>query len=133
MYFPYIHNIPPCNKKNDDTRTLLKRNWTDLDFYLNFGRWLKPVILIIYGRLLNFVTFVNVGWMLLFIVLYSWISLLVVNNCLLLIVNNSTEYVHWEHRVIICMFLKVSLQELLGQVLVVILMIFFCSMNTLLA
>jgi hypothetical protein len=34
MYFPYIRNIPPQSKKNDDTLTFLKRNGTVLDYEL---------------------------------------------------------------------------------------------------
>jgi hypothetical protein len=47
--------------------------------------------------------------------------------------STSIEYIYWEYRVSICMLLKISLQESLGPALVIILMIFFCSKNTLLA
>ena len=47
------------------------------------------------------------------------------SKCLLSTVNNSNEYIYWEYNVIICMFLKISLQESLGLVFVMILMILF--------
>ena len=46
-------------------------------------------------------------------------------NCLLLTVNSIIEYIYWEYNVIICMFLKTALQESLGLVFEMILMIFF--------
>ena len=67
---------------------------------------------------------------LLFIVLYLWISLLAVNKCLLSPVNDSNEYIYREYYVIICMFLNIALQESIGMVFVMILMIFFWNINT---
>jgi hypothetical protein len=68
---------------------------------------------------------------LLFLVLYLWISLFLSNRCLLLTVYKINEYMYWEYNVIISTFLKTSLQESLGLVFVVILKIFFWSINTL--
>jgi hypothetical protein len=48
----------------------------------------------------------------------------VLNKYLLLIVNRRNEYIYWEYTVIISIFLKTSLQEFLGLVLVIILIIF---------
>jgi len=53
-------------------------------------------------------------------------------NCLLLIVYKTNEYIYLEYNVIIPILLKTSLQESLGLVLVIILIIFFFSINTLL-
>jgi len=86
------------------------------------------------GRVITQRKHTTTGWrLLLFLVLYLWISLLGVNKCLLSTVNNITEYIYWEYSVIICMFLKISLQESLGLVFVIILMIFFWSKITFLA
>ena len=71
--------------------------------------------------------------LLLYLVLYLWILLLVLNKYLLLTVYKINEYMYWEYSVIISIFLKTSLQESLGLVFVIILIIFFCSINTLLA
>jgi hypothetical protein len=57
----------------------------------------------------------------------------VLNKYILLTVYKINEYTYWEYNVIISMFLKTSLQESLGLVFVIILIIFFCSKNTLLA
>jgi len=56
-----------------------------------------------------------------------------INKCLLLIVYKTNKYMYWEYNVIISILLKTSLQESLGLVLVIILIIFFWSINTLLA
>jgi len=69
----------------------------------------------------------------LFLILYLWFSLFASNRCLLLIMCKTNEYMYWEYNVIIYIFLKTSLQESLGLVLVIILIIFFWSINTLLA
>ena len=55
MRFPYIHNIPLYNKKNDDTETFLNRISNAL------GRWLNTLIPDIHGPLLYFVKFANEG------------------------------------------------------------------------
>ena len=68
----------------------------------------------------------------LFLVLYLCISLLGVNKCLFLTVNNISEKMYWECNVIICIFLKASLQDSLTLELVTILIIFFCKINNLL-
>jgi hypothetical protein len=120
----YFHNIPPYSKKND-TRTFLKRNWTVLDYELR-------ILEIVGSDWRLWYSYEVPSWILSGLLMwdYSWMSWLVVNNCLLLTVNNSIEYIYWEYRVSICMLLKVSLQESLGPALVIILLNFFCSMNT---
>ena len=69
----------------------------------------------------------------LFLVLYLCISLLGVNKCLLLTVNKISEKMYWEYNVIICIFFKASLQDSLTLESVMILTIFFCKINNLLA
>ena len=77
---------------------------------------------------------VDARWrLLLILVLYLWISLLALKNCLLLTTNSIIEYIYWEYNVIICTFLKTTLQESLGLIFEMILMIFFCNKNTFLA
>jgi hypothetical protein len=55
-----------------------------------------------------------------------------VNKCLLLTVNKISEKMFWEY-VIICIFLKASLQDSLTPELVIILTILFFKINNLLA
>jgi len=69
----------------------------------------------------------------LFLVLYLCILLLGVNKCLFLIVNKISEKMYWECNVIICIFLKTSLQDSLTLAFVTILTIFFCKINNVLA
>jgi hypothetical protein len=144
MCFPYIHSIPPWSKKECWYRNLFKEDLKCFGLrtkaFKYCGRWVNTLIpyiyiyIYIYGPLLYFVKFANAGWrLLLFLVLYWWILLLAVNKYLLSTVNNSNEYIYWEYNVIICMFMKISLQESLGLVLVMILMIFFWNINTFLA
>jgi hypothetical protein len=138
MCFPYIHNIPPYSKKNCDKKSLFKEDLKCFELWTKAfklcGRRMNILMPDVYGPLVYFVKFTNAGWkLLLFLVLYLWISLLAVNKCLLLTVNSTNEYVYWEYNVIICMFLKISIQESLGLLLVMILMIFFCNINTFLA
>jgi hypothetical protein len=68
----------------------------------------------------------------LFLVLYLCISLLGVNKGLFLTVNEISKKMYWEYNVIICIFLKASLQDSLTLELVMILTIFFCIINNLL-
>ena len=68
----------------------------------------------------------------LFLVLCLCISLLGVNTGLFLTVNKISEKMYWEYNVIICIFLKASLQDSLTLELVMILTIFFCKINNLL-
>jgi hypothetical protein len=53
--------------------------------------------------------------------------------CLLLNTNNIIENIYCEYSVIIWVFLNISLQDSLGLVFVMILIIFFCNLKTLLA
>jgi hypothetical protein len=66
-------------------------------------------------------------------ILYLYILLFVSNRCLLLIVYKTNECMYWKYNVIISIFLKAFLQESLDLVFVIILIIFFWSINTLLA
>jgi hypothetical protein len=104
------------------------------NIFIARGRWLKTLIPDIYAPLVNFVR-LTAGKCKLFrdLVLYLWISLLVLNKYLLLIVYKSNEYMYWEYNVIIYIFLQISLQQYLGLVFVIILIIFFCNIKTLLA
>jgi len=54
-----------------------------------------------------------------------FVNFVISSKCLLSTVNNSNEYIYWEYNVIIRMLLKISLQETLGLVLVMVLTIFF--------
>ena len=54
----------------------------------------------------------------LFLVLYLCILLLEVNKGLFLTVNKISEKMYWEYNVIICIFLKASLQDSLTLELV---------------
>jgi len=58
-----------------------------------------------------------------------FVNLGISSKCLLSTVSNSNEYIYWKY-VIICMFLKISLQESLDLVFVMILMILFWNINT---
>jgi hypothetical protein len=62
--------------------------------------------------------------------MYLLISLSVLNKYLLLTVCKINEYMYWEY-VIISIFLKTSLQESLGLVFIIILIILFCSKRNL--
>jgi hypothetical protein len=62
---------------------------------------------------------------------YFWISLLLLNKCLLLRVNIIIKNIYCKLSVIMRKFLKFCLQESLSLVLVIILIIFFCNVNTL--
>jgi len=70
----------------------------------------------------------------LFLVLYlcTRISLLGANKGLCLTVNKISEKMYWEYNIVICIFLKASLQDSLTLELVMILTIFFCKINKLL-
>jgi len=65
--------------------------------------------------------------------MHLWISLFEVNKCLFLTVNKISEKMYCEYNVIISMFLKVSLQDSLTPVLVMIITIFFCKINNFLS
>ena len=52
--------------------------------------------------------------LLLFLVLYLWISLFVSSRCLLLTVYKTDNYMYWEYKIIISVFLKTSLQKSFG-------------------
>jgi len=96
---------------------ILKYLWSLAKALIYWGRWLKTFIPDIQAPLLNFDKLV-IGRckLLLFLVLYLWISLFVSNRCLLLTAYKTNEYMCWEYNVIISRLLKTSPQESLSPV-----------------
>ena len=105
----------------------LKYLWSLVKALIYWGRWLKTFIPHIKAPLLNFdKSAIGRCKLLLFLVLYLWISLFVSNRCLLLIVYKTNEHMYWasdrHHKVlrnvhnINLKFLEVKLDRLCSTV-----------------